>query len=219
MRTRLYGSAALATAVLGAAIAGCGTKTTMTDVWTAQGAAGPMHSVLVMAARTDQATRHTLEDALVARLAEHGVRATTSYTLFHDTYPTPEQAHDVVRNVGFDGMLVSTSRGTTERARVVMDGSYFWSDYYYGPSWAGWYPGYVYTDTYVKFDTTLWDERAGGKLVFAALTQTLNPSSGPAFARSLTNSVIPSMVKAGLLPPKGTPERLAVSEASARPSP
>lgn len=221
MRTgaRVYGSAAVAAALLIAGAVGCSTKTTMTEVWTAHDTTRPMRSVLVIGARTDQATRHIVEDAFAARLAQHGVRATTSYTFFHDTFPTAEQARNVVRQVGFDGTLVATSKGTTEKATVVIDGSYFWSDYYYGASWAGWYPGYVYTDEFVKFETTLWDERAGGKLVFAAVTETKNPSSGRDFVNSLVKQVIPTMTRAGLLPALGSPERLALSEASAQPSP
>jgi hypothetical protein len=141
-------------------------------------------------------------------LAQHGIRATTSYSLFHDAFPTSDQARDVVQKVGFDGMLVATSKGTTERA--VVAGGDFWSDYYYGPSWLGWYPGYVYTDELVKFETTLWDERAGGKMVFAALTQTRNPSSGNDFVRSLTKAVLPAMTRAGLIPPLGSRETLSM---------
>jgi hypothetical protein len=218
-RARLCGSAAVVTVVLGIAASGCATKTALTEVWTGAAAPGPMRSVLVIGARADQTTRHTIEDAFAANLAEHGVRATPSYALFHDMFPASEEAQDIVRKIGFDGLLVATSKGTTEKATVVVDGADFWHGYY-GPGWGGWYEGYVYTDQFVKFETTVWDQRAGGKLVFAALTQTRNPSSGSDFARSLTKTVVPAMTKATLVPPKGSPERLSLlTGPSARPLP
>ena len=189
-RARVYGSAAVVTVVLAIAAAGCATKTTVTEVWTGAAAPGPMRSVLVIGARADQATRHKIEDAFAANLALHGVRATPSYALFHDTFPASEEAQNIVKQVGFDGLLVATSKGTTEKATVVIDSADFWHGYY-GKGWGGWYAGYVYTDQFVKFETTVWDQRAGGKLVFAALTQTKNPSSGRDFVQSLTKAVLP----------------------------
>jgi hypothetical protein len=196
----------LAALVLGATA--CGTTTTMTDVWAAHDAPAPrMRSILVIAARMDDPSRRSLEDGFVSALAEHGIRATPSYDFFPKGFPSADEAHRTVEQVGFDGLLVSTSQGVTERTRVE-PGYSFWNGYY-GASWGGWYPGYVYTDEYVKFETSLWNERVGGKLVWSAVTQTRNPSSGKDFVASLTHEVVPALEKNGIIPKKGTPERLS----------
>jgi hypothetical protein len=195
---------------LAVGVAACGTKTTLTDVWTARDVAKqPMRSVLVIGAQMDATSRRSLEDGFVASLSKHGVRTTPSYQLFPDGLPTADQARQVVEQVGFEGLLVSTSKGTTERTTVVPSQYDFWTGYYYGPGWEGWYPGYVYTDEYVKFETSLWDERAAGGLAWSAITQTKNPSSGQAFVSSLIDAVVPALEKAGFILAPGTPERVA----------
>ncbi len=166
-----------------------------------------------MGARMDDTSRRTVEDGFSYALAQHGVRATPSYTLFPNGFPSTDEAKKAVRTVGYDGLLVATSKGIREQTTIVPGGygGGFWGDYYWGPAWTGWYPGYVYTDQFVKFETTLWDPR-GGQLVWSANTQTENPSSGKGFIQSLTKKVIPEMEKAGVIPPKGAPERLSALE-------
>ena len=166
-------------------VAGCGgPSTSVTQVWNAPLAAPPMRKIVVFAARTDEANRRALEDKLVAELAKRGVAA--------------------VQGRGFDGILVATLKNVRERLSYV-PGTYsggFWNDYYYGPGWTSWSPGYVRTDEIVNFETTLWDARAEDKLVWAALTKTVNPSSGRDFVKSLTDAVLPPLEKAGRIPPK-----------------
>jgi hypothetical protein len=219
MRTgaRLGLGGAVSAAVLALGAAGCGTRTTLSDVWTAHDVPPvAMRSVLVIGARMDNTSRRSLEDGMAASLALHGVRATPSYALFPNGFPSADQARQAVEQVGFQGLLVSTSKGTTERTTIVPGAYDFWTGYYYGPGWGGWYPGYVYTDQFVKFETSLWDERAGGKLVWSAITQTENPSSGRDFVHSLRRTVVPALARAGLIPVAGAPERLSLSHGAAR---
>ncbi|HXN34140.1 MAG TPA: hypothetical protein VN894_19895, partial [Polyangiaceae bacterium] len=120
------------------------------------------------------------------------------------------------QQAGVDGVIVASMKGVSERQTYV-PGAYeggFWGGFY-GPGWGGtWDPGYVVTDRFVKFDTSLWDPSGNGKMVWSAVTQTENPSSGKDFLSSLTKSVIPAMTQAGFLPP-ATKEK-AVSYAPVR---
>jgi hypothetical protein len=117
--------------------------------------------------------------------------------------PDVDTARQQVQASGYDGILVSTMRGVTERTTVdpgVAYASPFWTTYY-GPRWGStWDPAYVDTDTFVKFETTLWDPRGSGTMIWSDVTQTTNPSSTNDFTKSLTKSVIPAMERAGLLP-------------------
>lgn len=211
-RARLVLGGAVSAALMAIAASGCSTRTTVSDVWTAHDTTvAPMRSVLVIGARMDDTNRRSLEDGLAASLGQHGVRATPSYKLFPNGFPNADQARQAVEQVGFQGLLVSTSKGTTERTTIVPGTYDFWSGYYFGPGWGGWYPGYVYTDQFVKFETSLWDERTGGKLVWSAVTQTENPSSGRDFVKSLQRTIIPAIEAAGFIPRMGTPERLSLA--------
>ncbi|HZU85777.1 MAG TPA: hypothetical protein VE987_22785 [Polyangiaceae bacterium] len=197
---------------LGAAIAvgafsllcgGCSTPTKSTEVWknpTYTG--GPVKSVVVFGGRMSDANRRVVEDGLAGAVAEHGVRATPSYAMFPGALPSEDVARRAVLDGGYDGVLVSTMRGVTERTTLDGDMQYsrLWGGYY-GPYWGStWEPGYADTDTYVKFETTLWDPRTGG-MIWSDLTQTENPISTPDFVKSLIKNVVPAMEKAGLLPP------------------
>ena len=175
----------------------------MTDVWRDPSyAAGPMHNIVVFAGRLNETNRRTLEDNLVSGLSARGVRAIASYQLFPGTLPSKDEARSAIQQAGADGVLVSSMHGVSERTTYV-PGTYdggFWSGYY-GPGWGGVYdPGYVMTDQFVKFETTLWDPRGDGKMVWSAVTQTENPSSGAAFATSLSKTVMTALTKAGFLP-------------------
>ncbi len=185
------------------AFAACSTPTTITDAWQDPSySAGPMKNLLVFGGRMNQTNRRTLEDGFVSALSAHGVHATASYVLFPGDVPNKEQARTAAQQAGVDGVLVAVMRGAHDRATIV-PGAYpdgFWGYYGgYGSGWAG-DTGQVVVDTFVKFETSLWDSRGDGKMVWSAVTQTENPSSGPDFVRSLTKDVIPAMTKAGFLP-------------------
>jgi hypothetical protein len=192
-----------ATAVLCAA---CSTaaSTATTDVWRDPSyAAGPMTNMVVFGGRLDETNRRTLEDGFVSALSAHGVHATQSYRLFPGELPSNEAAQRELRRLGVDGVLVATMKGRSERETYVPGAYYggFWTGFY-GPGWGGvWDPGYTVTDTFVKFETSLWDPRGEGKMVWSAVTQTKNPSSGRDFATSLTKTVIPLLVRSGFSPP------------------
>jgi hypothetical protein len=161
-----------------------------------------MKNMVVFGGRLDETNRRTLEDAFVSALENHGVRATASYRMFPGALPSTEVAQSAMHKAGVDGALVSSMRGTSEKTRFV-PGTYsgdFWYGYY-GPGWGGVLdPGYVVTDEFVNFETSLWDTRGNGKLVWSAVTQTKNPKSARDFASSLVRDVVRALATAGFLP-------------------
>jgi hypothetical protein len=65
-------------------------------------------------------------------------------------------------------------------------------------------------DAFVKFETSVWDA-SEGKLVWSAVTETENPTSSHDFVKSLLKSVLPALTNAGIVPPKGTEEKVSSS--------
>jgi hypothetical protein len=173
------------------------TRTSVTQIWSAPVATAPMKHVLVFGARLDEATRRVLEDGFVAELAKHGVAARRSYELFPGELPERDKARPVIEERGFEGILVATLKNVT-KTEMIVSTSRFWSTY--GGSMA--YPGYVVTEPIVNFETTLWDARHDDLLGFAALTKTASPSSDRDFVKSLTETVVSSLVEARFVPPK-----------------
>jgi hypothetical protein len=193
-------------AICGGALAlagvACSTESTrVTDTWKDPSySAGPMKNIVVFAARLNETQRRTLEDGFVSALSQHTTHATQSYKVFTGALPAPEAAHAMLQQSGFDGVLVATLRGVNDTVTDI-GSTGFWGGYY-GP---GWGEPYVVTEPVVKFETSLWDP-SRGKLVWSAVTQTDNPSSGKDFTVSLTKQVVPMLEKAGFISkPAGQP--------------
>lgn len=192
LRSRWVGAAV--SACMFTALGGCSTQTTSINTWKNPSyAAGPIHDVIVFAARMTETNRRTVEDGLVSALANHGIHATASYTVFPGAFPSRAAAQPEIQRSAYDSVLVSTMRGVSEKTTIEPEGLYS------GWGWA-WEPAYLETDRYVKFETTLWDPRGSGTMIWSDETQTENPSSARDFVRSLLRNVIPAMDRAGLLP-------------------
>lgn len=204
-------AAAALAVVTAAGSVGCGTKTSVTQLWSAPVPASvpPMRKVVVMATRMDEASRRAMEDSLVAALALHGVHGVPSYKLFPGELPPREEAQATVESMQIDGILTANFKGIRETLtyapRYYAGG--FWSGYYgWGWGWGGsYYDGYLDTDELVNVETTLWDARAPDTIVWAALTTTRNPRSGHDFVESVTEKVIPALAESRFIPlgPKG----------------
>jgi hypothetical protein len=178
-------------------VGACATETKTTNVWLNQAlVSGPPRNVVVFGAQVDPGIRRTLEDGLVASLRERGLHAEPSYAIFPDQLPPRDQAREQVMQRGFDSILVSRMRGVKDQVSYVSDGSAMFWDSYYGP--AGWGGGYVVNDTYVRFETTFWDAKKGD-MIWAASTQTVNPTSGKDFVTSLDKELMKRMEDAGLV--------------------
>jgi hypothetical protein len=186
---------AVLTSILGA----CSTTepTHVTDVWKDPSyAAGPMKNLVVFAARLNETDRRTLEDGFVAALSAHNTRATPSYRVLTTPLPARDVARAKLEQLGFDGALVATLRGVNETVTAA-GGPGFW-DGYYGRTWG---EPYVVEEPVVKFETSLWDLKGPGRLVWSADTRTENPSSGKNFTKSLTSEVVPLLENEGLVGP------------------
>jgi len=180
---------------------GGGPKTSVTQVWKAPWSPPPMKSIIVFATHMDETSRRSVEDGLVASLAKHDTKVKPSYVFFPADPPEREQARAIVKEAGFDGILVTALKSVKEKQTYV-PGSYgggFWSSYY-DRGWTSYTPGYVITDEIVVFETTLWDTRAADKLAFSMLTETPNPSAGPAFVKSVSRAVEAQLERTGLIP-------------------
>jgi hypothetical protein len=182
------------------ATAACGTQTSTTSTWSAQvPASGPIRSVVVIGANIDQTHRRILEDRLSAALNSHGVNARPSYTFFADALPDREQARAAIQGAGYEGVLVAKLSRVQGVARYVPGNAGLWGGYYDG-YYGGWDSGYVVQDTNVNFETSLWDARGNGSMLWSSTTTTLNPTSSKDFADSLAKEVIPNLEKGGYLP-------------------
>src|SRR5689334_8028861 len=73
-------------------LAGCGSQTSLTNMWRDPTfSSPPMTKVLVIAVKRDPAMRRIWEDGMTQEMSEHGVKAVPSYQLFPGDLPDTQQ--------------------------------------------------------------------------------------------------------------------------------
>lgn len=197
----------VACAVLGV-LGGCA-ATQLTDLWRDPNYAGPpAKKVFVVSMAKDPARRRMWEDTYVAAIRKQGADATASYTFFPAAVPDTESVKQKVREVGFDAVIVSHFIGTENVERFVPPTTTT-VPVSYGSPW-GYYrtyyeqvqqPGYVENDKVVRFQTDLWvADGKGGRLVWMARSESVNPGSPSEVTKEVTGEVVPELKKVKLLP-------------------
>lgn len=190
-------------------VVGCATRTTLSDVWTADTVPGaPLERVLVIGISDSDLGRRSFEDGFVASLARRGVEATPSYELIPDRQQVSRDVvRDAIRGRGFDGVLVTRLLEVDEESRYVPPQTYVTPSYYgrglYGYMGHGWdvvhQPGYAITTTIVRLETHLYDARSA-ELVWAAHSDTFEPRSKSDAVESVTAVLAERLAADGMIP-------------------
>ncbi len=186
-------------AVVGALVAlvACGTSTKLTATWKAPDAqAVRFRKVLVAAQTREQATRRSLESHMVSRIAN----SQASYeVLTEDETRDAARAKVKIAAAGFDGAVV-VRYVSSERQQTYVPGTTWWgpapygSFYgYWGYGWGAVYdPGYLRTDTVISLESHVYDI-AQDKLLWASMSETVNPQSMQDLVNSLFDKTVAEM--------------------------
>lgn len=156
----------------------------------------PMRKMLVvLGARMGEADRRAIEGGFATGLRGHGVDARAAFEIFPTRPADREQAHAALVASGYDGVLIVAlakvedeqcgSLGAENGAPCMHDRG-----------------GYMVTDRYVTIESTLWDVRGNDAIVWAAGTETVNPSNRDQLAESVSLVVVPALSHARLIAPK-----------------
>lgn len=177
---------------------GCGSSQPRAVWRDAKCADASLKTWVVFAGRLDEPNRHALEDRFVRELARHGVRAVASYRILPNQIILPDkvEARETLDHAGYQVALVAAARGANQPATYAAASwsGGFWSDFY-GPGWgAPWSPDYGLPDDNVDFETTLWDLRGDGRMIWSAVARTDNPRDGKGFAKSVVEAIVPTLL-------------------------
>jgi hypothetical protein len=177
--------AAVACGVLICQMCAC-VSSNLVDLWHDPSfVSAPLNNILVIAVRKDATKRRIWEDAFTGGLAQHGVTATSSYSLFPDIPPDTDQVISTVETNRFDGILVILRlptqvdaqyvHGYTTTAQYERYSSY-WQRYrtYYQEIE---YPGYIDSQTVDirSIDVTTTGKK--GRMIWSAKSRTPDPGS------------------------------------------
>jgi len=190
-------------------LAGCG-STRLSEHWRDPAWSGPaLHNVLVMVVRKEPARRRLWEDAFVAELRKRGITATPSYRTFPDSVPSEDAIDDVMQQTSYDGIILSRRLGAAEIRHYVPPTVV---SYRGGRRWGGFYgryrsyygavyqPGYVEAERVVTNETSVWDARKDGNMVWSATSQSSNPSNANDLASDLADVAVSQLAKDGIIP-------------------
>lgn len=156
----------------------------------------------------NEAARRSVETALARELTARGAQGIPGYTLVPAEATQDEsKVKALMEQNGVDGMV--TMRVTGRDKQVSYSPGYWRSVPYYRRGWGGYWgygwgavyqPGYLQTDTYVGVETLVFSARQD-LMLWAGMSETVNPSRADAFAADLAKAVTAEMKKEGLLLP------------------
>ena len=199
----------LALIILTMSLTAC-SSTTMTTTWKDPDSQ-PLHfqkgdTVIALVMSPNEGVRRPAEDALAKELTSRGIiKGVPAYTII----PTADlrnetQAKAHIEGSGASGVVVMR---VVEKSQKVIAPSPAYigprhrSFYggYYGAGWGAAYdPGYLRTDTIYSIETRLYDLKQG-KLVWAGLSDTYNPSNVESVIKEIVDEAVKELVKQGLI--------------------
>lgn len=191
------------------ALAACN-STTFNSTWKAPGA-GPLNfkgkKVAALVVSKEEGVRYGAEDALAREITARGAIGVPAYSLIpKELTQDKEKAKEFLAKAGVAGVVAMRAVGKEQQVSsspaTYYGGPYyatFWGGGYYGWGWGGVYdPGYMRTDTIVYVEILVYSLEQD-KLVWAARSQSTNPSKVGDFIKELTAAAAGEMKKQGLI--------------------
>jgi hypothetical protein len=197
----------LACSLLALVAAGCAT-TSFTSKWHDPSAApvklnGQKIAAVVMT--RNPAARRPAEDALAQEITKRGAVGVPAYTLIpEEQIRDLESAKRLLAEAGVQGVVsmrvVSRDSLTTYVPGAWTAGPYYGSfSGYWGYGWGAVYdPGYLQTDMVVSVETLIYSLRQD-KLIWASMSETVNPARATGLVTELAGRIAREMQKDGLL--------------------
>lgn len=191
----------LAAAALALLLAGCAARTTLSDVWVADGVkASAYKKVMVIAVTPNPARRLALEDALAARVA--------GSTASHELLPLAEltdraKVQAKLKELGFDGVLVVRMLAMdvqqsemSGHASMLNPNAGLYG--YWDPAHAAWDRDYVVTERRITLETMFFDV-ATAERKFRAESETYDPADQDKLVDGLFDAIRAELKKRGVL--------------------
>lgn len=186
------------------------TSTKFVNTWKAPDS-GPLSVkqgdlVVCMVIVKEESTRRSEEQVLCEELRKRGLRPIPSYTLIAtDQVQDREKALAAIQASGAAAVFalrpVAVNQQQTYVPPTYMGGAGPYGSWgpYYGYGWnAAYSPGYVVTDTVVRVEMLVYDLRQG-KLLWAAQSDTTNPSELDNFVAELVKQAAAQMAREGVI--------------------
>jgi len=171
------------------------------------------NKIMIAALTPDAVTKGNVEEAMAERLAARGINAKGAGGVFNPEMEiTDEMKHQVatkLKSEGFEGLLTFALVSEDEQTKYVPGTTYTYAPYGYGygSGYWGYYgyyapqvyePGYYTTSKVYLVEAVLYDVETE-KMVWAARSETTDPSSLDKFAQDFTSSIAYQLQKDDML--------------------
>lgn len=190
-------------------------STSFRSTWKAPGAEplnfkGKKVAALIVSA--EEGVRYGAEDALAREITARGAVGVAAYTIVpKEVIQDKDKAKQFLEKAGVAGVVAMRVVGKEQeisQSPGTYRGGLYWGRPYYGSLWGpgywgyGWgsvySPGYLRTDTIVSVEMLVYS-LAQDKLVWAAQSETTNPSAVRPFIQDLTAKAADELKEAGLI--------------------
>ena len=170
-------------------------------------------SIMIAALTPNAVTKGNVEEAMAERLVARGVNAKGAGGVFNPemeiTDEMKKQVASKLESAGFEGLLTFALVSEDEQTKYVPGSTYSYAPYGYGygGSYWGYYgyyapqvyePGYYTTSKVYLVEAVLYDVNTE-KMVWAARSETTDPSSLDKFANDFTSTIAYQLQKDGML--------------------
>ncbi len=201
LKIKIFFGAALFCLII--CLASC-SSSTLVDVWNDPAYnEPPLKNILIIAFRKDPIQRRIWEDAFANEFAKYGVRATSSYILFQNSFPDTLQIIEAVQENKFDGMLVTRLLNEETQTRYIE--SYVTSELRtrYNPfrkTYTNYYqeihhPGYVESKTIERRSIEVWLIENNERIIWGATSNTPERNTVEDVQNDVAKLVIPELMR------------------------
>lgn len=194
----------------------CGTSTMITGSWRKPNAtANGYHNIFIAAMSSNIPAKQAVEAGLQAQLQQKGLTVVKSVDVFPPNFSTQtgqkkELVLSKIQSTNADGILTIALLKKETENRFIRTGSGYWNPGirygYYNRFWnyySNWYPslyapGYYDQEQVYYLETNLYDAKTE-ELIWAAQSETYDPSSIDSFLKGYVKSILEQMQKDGLI--------------------
>lgn len=199
---------AVALLVLGIGL-GC-SSTYFVSTWVDSSLEGPVSlagkKVATFLLSNKESTRRIVEEVLAGEVTSHGAEGIPGFTLMSAAEAVDEEwVKEQLRAEGIEGAVIMRVIGKETETRYVPGSTYHAPAHYssmsgyWGPSWTTVHePGYLETDVIVSVETLVYSVTQD-KLLWAGVSETMNPSHAQSMIIELSAVAAKEMQKSGLL--------------------
>ena len=164
-----------------------------------------LDNFLVIAINNNKTKRRIWEKSFVDELTARGIKAVPSYNYYPNDAPAEKEIPELFKNK-FDGIIL-IQKVSEEVTKYRVPGSIYYEPWGFR-RWYGWgysrmyFPGRVEQERVTQLEISVWEPAEEGKMIWSALTETVNSNLPQKFSKEISSLVIPKMISDKIILPK-----------------